>query len=460
MENQFAKKINFLPVTLIVLMLGVSILGMLRLYSLGEEAMSEATMAEKKAMSLAIDPTLPYDCNVISSSQYQAIGNIVSSDGEILYGAAKRSAGSAFFNLIGEMNSDSANYVASAYKEQLQNEYSMWSGLSVDTDSNLTLTLNSFLQNQVHDYMQQNGIDGTAVAYDYTTGDILCMVSTPSADISDMANVNALPDGALLNKNLHTTVPGSTMKVVTLILAQMQGVDVSQFSYTCEKTYSLKQGGKIVCTGKHGRIDVEEALGKSCNCYFAQLVEKNINLEQASKDLKQLGFVLEENTSGNLGLLNCKVSSTYLTSKKEFDTVWAFLGQGKTMVNPIFMCQIAGAIAGKTDAKVPHLLQDEDIASCELLNLIDVKAIEQIWEKAFSNHYDLKTYGDKITAAKTGTAQLAQGREQKTLMGYSETLHVAFYIVVENYLDGTGEQLHVLPVDVAKYLLDTWSEVQ
>lgn len=453
MENQFAKRINFLPVTLAILMIGISVFGMVRLYGLGDKAMSAATMIEKKEMSVVIDPKLPYDSNVISSSKYQAIGNIVSSDGKILHGAANRSAGSAFFPLIGEMNSGSANYVASSYKEQLENDYSLWEGLSVEESGNIVLTLDSSLQKDVHDYMKEHGINGTAIAYDYTTGEILCMVSTPSADISDMANVKELPDGALWNKNLHTTVPGSTMKVITLILAKMQNVDLDKVYYTCDKTYSLKQGGKIVCMGRHGRIDVKEALGKSCNCYFAQLVEKNLDLEQAKEDLKRLGFSLNGDNSGKLGLLNCKTSSTELTNKKEFDTVWAFLGQGKTMVNPISMCHIAGVIAGEEEAKVPRLLQCENPVGSGLSEIIDWKDMGYLWESAFEEYYDLKSYGDKITAVKTGTAQLSQGREQKTLMGYAREFNVAFYVVIENYLDNTGTQLDVLPVDVVTYLL-------
>ena len=455
MENQFAKRINFLPVTLAILMLGTCILGMVRLYHLGDEAMSEATIAEKKAMSVAIDPELPYNSNVISSSQYQAFGNIVSSDGKILYSAAKRSAGSSFFNLIGEIHSDSANYVASAYKGELENAYSIWKGLAVHKGDDLKLTIDSMIQDEVYHYMVENNINGTAVAYNYLTGEILCMVSTPSADISDMVNMKNLPEGALLNKNLYTTVPGSTMKVVTLILAQMQKVELDKLYYKCDKVYSLKQGGKIVCTGTHGIIGVEEALGKSCNCYFAQLVEKKLDLEQAKEDLKRLGFCLDEESSGNLGLLSCKKSSTKLTNKKEFDTVWAFLGQGMTMVNPVYMCQIAGVVAEYQNAKVPHLCSDENVMNSKIPELIDMKKIATLWESAFQTHYDMDIYGNDITAAKTGTAQLSQGREQKTLMGYAREKKVAFYIVVENYLDTDGNSLKVLPVDVAKHLLQS-----
>ena len=460
-RNQFARKINFLPITLALLMVAVCTFGILRLYHLGEEAMHAATLSEKKAMSVAIDPDMPYDQNQISSSMYQALGNIVSSDGVTLYGPVQRSAGRAFYNLIGEMKNNSCNYVASAYMEQLVNQYSQWSGLAVKGENNLVLTINSSLQTNVYNYMVNHGIDGTAVAYDYTTGEILCMVSTPAADISDMHNVNELPEGSLMNKTLHTTVPGSTMKVLTLWLAYLQGVDLDEIYYTCDKIYYLNAGGKIVCTGNHGRIDVEEALGKSCNCYFAQLVEKNLDLDQAKADLQRMGFVLdEESNAGTLGLLNCKKPTTEISEKADFDTVWAFLGQGKTMVNPIFMCQFAGEIAGDNEAMVPRLIMNEEPVESMLCDIADTGVLKILWENAFQDFYASNRYSSLITAAKTGTAQLDQKREQKTLMGYSQNLNVAFYVVVENYQDSMGNKLNILPVDVANYMLECTNAVE
>lgn len=453
-RNQFAKKINYLPITLTVVMIVVCIVGILRLYYLGEDAMQAATLTEKKAMSVAIDPDMPYDQNQICSSVYRALGNIISSDGVTLYGPVKKSAGKAFYNLVGEIG-ENYNYVASAYRNQLVNQYSKWSGLAVKGENNLPLTINSSLQTNVYNYMAKNGIDGTAVAYDYTTGEILFMVSTPAADIADMYMVNELPAGSLMNKNLYTTVPGSTMKVITLWLAYLQGIDLKEINYTCEKTYSLKTGDKIVCTGKHGRIDVEEALGKSCNCYFAQLVEKKLDLNQAKLDLARMGFVLDEKSnSGTLGLLNCKKPKTKITETVDFDTVWAFLGQGKTMVNPIFMCQFVGELAADNQAMVPRLVMNEEPVESMLCDIADTSTLKTLWEKAFQEYYPSNRYSSLITSAKTGTAQLRDGKEeQKLLLGYSADLNVSFYICFENYIDSEGNKLKVLPVDLVNIVL-------
>lgn len=62
--------------------------------------------------------------------------------------------------------------------------------------------------------------NGTAIAYNYKTGEILVCVSKPNVNILDgYANLDTLENGSLICKAFYSTAPGSTQKVATTIAA-------------------------------------------------------------------------------------------------------------------------------------------------------------------------------------------------------------------------------------------------
>lgn len=69
-------------------------------------------------------------------------------------------------------------------------------------------------------YQALNGKKGTVAVYNYKTGEILCMVSSPAYDPMDIPSdleENEKYEGAYLNRFLSSTfTPGSVFKTVTL----------------------------------------------------------------------------------------------------------------------------------------------------------------------------------------------------------------------------------------------------
>lgn len=47
--------------------------------------------------------------------------------------------------------------------------------------------------------------------------------------------------------------------------------------------------GKVTCLNYHGELNLEQALGYSCNLYFAQLAE-DIGAENLKKKAEEMGF--------------------------------------------------------------------------------------------------------------------------------------------------------------------------
>ncbi len=433
------------------------------MYTQARTAYESATLDERRTLSLNIDyDTTDYEHNVILDDRV-AFGSITARDGEILYGPLNALESPAFNGLIGMIYEDAADqtnrYVASNYQDVLlpENNYSVLTGIK-RANPQVEMTISYPLQEEMYQYLTEHGVKGSITAYDYLSGDLLCMVSTPG-DL--WANADTAQESSYINKCLYNTTPGSTMKLVTLYLAECQGIDVTQLNFTCEGQYTLKaDSGVITCTGNHGQIDGVTALGQSCNCWFAQLVEI-LDLEQAKETLAEMGFLVNESGTTLLGQVPRSCTSLTLDDVANFSTVWNLMGQDSALVSPLDMVTLAAMYATGGTAVQPRLLTTDSAVNCGygLAHPEVFTQLHQIWMAAFAENYELSNYSQVISATKTGTCDKLgseENRTQKLLCGYSEELHVAFYIVLENYQDG-GSILDIRTLEVANRLM---SEIQ
>ena len=410
-------------------------------------------------MSLNVDYSNPdYAHNDILDNR-AAYGSVTDRDGERLYGLLVEER-PAFNGLIGVLNEDTLDkptrYVAVNYQDQLlpKDNYSLWTGIEKST-AQVTLTISAPLQEAMYQYLTSHGARGTITAYDYQTGDLLCLVSTPGDYWSNAENAQA---SSYVNKCLYTTTPGSTMKLVTLYLAVCQGIDVSQLTFTCQGSYTLQaDSGVVTCTGTHGAINGVTALGQSCNCWFAQLVEQ-LDLDQAKATLKEMGFEINHSGSTSLGRLPRSCSQLTIDNKPVFSTVWNLIGQDSALVSPLDMVTLAGLYASGGTALQPRLTAEEPAESYEYgqAHGEEFETLRTLWRQAYTENYNLAGYSSLISAAKTGTCDklgTEANRTQKLLCGYSEELHVAFYVVLENYREGDSV-LDIQAVDAANELMN------
>ena len=120
------------------------------------------------------------------------------------------------------------------------------------------------------------GQKGAVALYNYRTGDILCMLSTPAYDPDDKAEI-ARVDAETANMTAPISTasllhlhPGSTFKLVTSAAALETLHNESSFSYTCSGSLTVN-GEKITCPSVHGSQNFASALANSCNGAFATL---------------------------------------------------------------------------------------------------------------------------------------------------------------------------------------------
>ena len=288
------------------------------------------------------------------------------------------------------------------------------------------------------------GRNGLVGVYNYKTGEIVCMVSTPTYDPGEKGQntlSNPLP-GTYMNKLISGTLtPGSTFKLVTTAAALENIGNIDTWSYKC--TGSLTVGGdKITCPKVHGTMDIYGALANSCNCAYATLAME-LGGDTLTKYTKSLGLTKSYDIDGI-----ASAAGTFNFDSAEVNIGWAGIGQFEDMVNPLSMMVYMGAIAGGGKAANPVLLADESIiekgaaligakaetASAGSVRLLDSETASTLSDMMRNN---VKiTYGDGNYPglelhAKSGTAEVGTGKAPHSwFCGFAGDY--AFIVCVEN----------------------------
>lgn len=284
---------------------------------------------------------------------------------------------------------------------------------------------------------------GACYAYNYETGEIVCMLSVDGETSFSGGNRCLL--------GLYT--PGSTMKIVASILALAEDPGFpDNFSVRCEGEETFPGNIRVKCAGVHGSTDAWEALGESCNIAFAQLAAR-LDPGTARQNLEKLGFSLNSEDYGSTetisGLAKSRCTTEY-TGDGSYNSIWGLVGQGKSSVNIMDMARIAGAVANGGQAAEPYLVEtvvnargktvwdgDRGVQSV-LMDADTAQAMDRFWAQAYETYYGKgsRQLSELYSYAKTGTAQLGNGLENKLLLGVSKEYRIAFMIVVEHYKKG------------------------
>lgn len=461
--------IDHLPRLFMVLVLVMVLAASVRIYSGGQRFLSLATRRERSALTETADRERPeperddgaerakdslgnsmgYE---LKESERYSFGHIETADGAVLYTpGSKPEKTSPFYNLVKEDEEDSnrLRMLPACYGDTLVRAYNPLTGVHAGKGCNVTLTLQSGAQAAVYAYMDAHGMDGTCVAYRPKTGAVTCLVSH-----------NAPRDLYRVNENLGTCRPASAYKVILCALLEEQGVDTAALRYDCPGEYRLKDGKRVSCAGKkpHGEnLTTEDALGTSCNCFFAQAVEEHLDWEQAGALLRSLGCRVNSEGEGlrYLGRLERDASQMTL-GEDAFSDVWSLLGEGKNRVSPLDMVQWCGAAVNGGSAAQAHLVEGESGDRVQYFSAETARRVCEQWKAAYEQNYDKTIYPDSLSAAKTGTDQVdSRGNEALTLLGWSEELDTVFFIRVNNAVTKDGkDKLEAKPVDVARVLLE------
>lgn len=301
-------------------------------------------------------------------------------------------------------------------------------------------------------YKALNGSKGAVYVYNYKTGETICMASAPTYDPENAPSSSTLNndkryEGVFLNRCINGLfTPGSTMKIVTAISALENIPDIESRSFKC--TGSIKYGDDVVkCSGVHGKLNLEKALNCSCNVVFAQIA-----VELGSKKLTTTANELGFGKNTYIGKMRTSKPLIDLTKIAKSNLGWAGVGQYTTLVTPVQMAMIAGAIANGGNTYTPTIIKhassdnDKTMVIDPTITIAPEIATKmaKLLRSNVANYYGDKSFPGLKMAGKTGSAE--RGKVNGALLrhcwfvGYStdENFPYAISVVMENQTTGSG----------------------
>lgn len=331
---------------------------------------------------------------------------------------------------------------------------------------NLTLGLD--LQLQALGERLMEGKLGSIVAIEPSTGEILCMVSSPTYDPHLMVgrqrgkNHNMLskdPMKPLLNRAIMGIYPpGSTFKTTQALTFLQEGIVTPHTSFPCPHGFHYR-GLKVGCHGHPSPINLVPAIGTSCNAYFCWGLfymfgnrSKYKNVQEAMTRWKDymvsmgFGYKLGVDLPGEKrGLIpNAPFyDKAYRGSWNGLTVISISIGQGEVNSTPLQMANLAATIANRGYYYIPHVVKNIEDSPIDTLysrkhyTMTDPKYYEYIvagMRKAVEGGTCRKAYNPNYeVCGKTGTAQ-NRGHDHSAFIGFAPMNNpkIAIAVYVEN----------------------------
>lgn len=295
---------------------------------------------------------------------------------------------------------------------------------------------------------------GAAIAMDYTTGEILALVSTPTYDPNRLAttDLSAARDswGELLDssgeplKNRALTEvfpPGSTFKLVTAAAALENGMtpetELSSPQSLQLPGSSRTMGNSTNCGGE--TTTLQHALETSCNTAFGSL-----GLELGADAMQQMAEAFGFNDTPGIDLP--VVDSRFPADMDKAQTALSAIGQYDVAASPLQMLMVTAAIANDGTLMTPHIVREVAGSDLRTHRTIDpsvasrpvsretAEQLQQMMVGVVENGTGGPAALSGLTiGGKTGTAQSAPDRPPYAwFVGYAEEPSVAVVAFVQS----------------------------
>ena len=347
-------------------------------------------------------------------------------DGQRIY-AQDPIVRAACLHAVGDMSGNIGTGVMTQFADELVG-YNPVTGLTDSGGGELHITIDSALNAAAYNALGTR--KGAVIICDYTTGEIICMTSSPSYDPLNVPDLTGeFYDGVYLNRCISSTfTPGSVFKIITLSAAIENIPDLYERSFWCPGSVEVA-GVAINCSGIHGTQTIEQAFANSCNCAFAEL-----SLE--------LGADTLEEYASDFGLLEQLEFDGISTAAGRFDKdvdgspglAWSGIGQFNDLVSPYAMMRLAAAIANGGEAVEPHILIGSDGSRTRLMGSATAGEMRDFMSYNVVNNYGEWNFPGLSLCAKSGTAEVGDGTSHAWFVGFLDDPEhpYAFTVMVEH----------------------------
>ena len=331
---------------------------------------------------------------------------------------------------------------------------------------NLTLGIDVNLQS-LGEYLMANK-KGSIVALDPATGEVLCMVSSPTYDPRMMIGRQRSKNHALLAANeqkplLNRSImgqypPGSTFKTSQALTFLSEGIVTTGTAFPCSHGF-YHRGLHVGCHGHASPIPVVGALSTSCNAYFCWGLyymignrKKYDSVQDAMNTWRdymvsmgfgyKLGIDLPGEKRGLIPNANF-YDKAYKGSWNGLTIISISIGQGEVNLTPLQIANLGATIANRGYYYVPHVVKAIQGQPLDTLYTRRHYTMAKSWayDKVVEGMRSAVERGTCRAAnnpqyavcGKTGTAQ-NRGQDHSVFMGFApmDKPKIAIAVYVEN----------------------------
>ena len=332
---------------------------------------------------------------------------------------------------------------------------------------NLTLGIDVELQ-QLGERLMEGKI-GSIVAIEPSTGEVLCMVSSPSYDPRMMVGRQRSKSHRQLSQNVWKPLlnrsimgqypPGSTFKTTQGLTFMTEGIiHPTHTAYPCGHGFNYR-GLHVGCHGHASPLPLVPALSTSCNGYFCWglfymigakskygSVQNAMNTWRDYMVSMGFGYKLGIDLPGEKrGLIpnTAFYDKAYKGSWNGLTIISIAIGQGEVNATPLQIANLGATIANRGWFITPHVVKKIEGEQ------LDTLYTKRRYSKATREAYDYVVAGMRASATggtchelsrlpfeacgKTGTAQ-NRGHDHSVFMGFApmDKPQIAVAVYVEN----------------------------
>lgn len=262
----------------------------------------------------------------------------------------------SFYDFLSTDSTLKIKYYVDAQGRMLQGDMGQIVSNNYASKRGVQLTINKEIQKICEEAVlqQENFKKGSVVVLDVASSKILAMVSQPNVNLTNLSESLKDENSPFINRSLTSYTVGSVFKPAVACAAIENGL--SDFTHNC--TGSIQIGDTVFNCHKHeghGFMDMQNAIGQSCNPYFIALGQEIGGTFLLNK-ITDFGF--GEATQLAEGLVSMAGVLPTMNEINEKGNLANFsFGQGDLMATPLQIANMVACIANNGVLNKPTLIE-------------------------------------------------------------------------------------------------------
>ncbi|MBL31790.1 MAG: penicillin-binding protein 2 [Flavobacteriales bacterium] len=354
----------------------------------------------------------------------------------------------------------------------------------------ITLTIDMELQKYAEKIMQEKR--GSIVAIEPNSGEILCLVSSPSYDPkmfignnrgSNFRKLYLDPGKPLYDRSITASYPpGSIFKLINALIGLQEKTLTAGTLFQCNDGWDYKSILHIGCHKHKSPLNLRQAIAQSCNAYFCSTFDDIISKYKSSSDGLENwhqhveSFGLNNSFDNNFYIKK----SGFIPNAKYYDDIYGKkrwgastcislgIGQDALLMTPLQMANIASIIANRGYYKTPHIIKLINHST----DSVDIRFSKKIYCSIDSIYFSPVIYGMQTAVdgkygtaksgelsnvticGKTGTAQNPHGEDHSIFIAFAPKINpvIAIAVYVENGGWGSETATPIGSLCIEKYI--------